>query len=146
MTAGRGIAHAETTPNANRGRLDGVQLWVALPDADRRVAPAFQSVAEVPRLEMSGGVAQVFAGALGEVASPAQRFSPLVGADVEVRRGEAITLPLDRNFEHGVFLLGGDCELEGEAVAAKTLYYLEAGRAEMTARSRGGARLLLVGG
>ena len=31
MTAGRGIAHAEETPVNNSGRLNGVQLWAALP-------------------------------------------------------------------------------------------------------------------
>ena len=31
MTSGRGIAHAEQTPRANSGRLNGAQLWVALP-------------------------------------------------------------------------------------------------------------------
>jgi redox-sensitive bicupin YhaK (pirin superfamily) len=36
MTAGSGIAHAEQTPIRNTGRLNGVQLWVALPDAHPR--------------------------------------------------------------------------------------------------------------
>src|SRR5215510_14503145 len=40
MTAGHGIAHAEETPGANCGRLDGVQLWLALPQDKRRMAPA----------------------------------------------------------------------------------------------------------
>src|ERR1041385_5055314 len=75
MTAGRGIAHAEQTPEANRGRLDGVQLWVALPDASRHTAPSFDHVAEVPRLEMRGGAAQVFIGALGGGQSSAHHRS-----------------------------------------------------------------------
>jgi quercetin 2,3-dioxygenase len=43
MTAGRGIAHAEQTPARNADRLNGVQLWVALPDAHRDVEPSFDS-------------------------------------------------------------------------------------------------------
>src|SRR5215510_13522902 len=35
MTAGSGIAHSEETPRQNSGQLDGVQLWVALPDEQR---------------------------------------------------------------------------------------------------------------
>src|ERR1700754_3681708 len=35
MTSGGGIAHSEETPAKNSGLLNGVQLWVALPDADR---------------------------------------------------------------------------------------------------------------
>src|SRR5512133_1260840 len=63
MTAGRGIAHAEETPSQNSGRLNGVQLWVALPEAQRSMASAFVSVAQVPRIEARGGLIQVFAGA-----------------------------------------------------------------------------------
>ena len=37
MTSGGGIAHAEQTPRDNSGRLDGVQLWVALPDTQRHM-------------------------------------------------------------------------------------------------------------
>src|SRR5438552_5896789 len=54
MTAGRGIAHAEQTPESNRGRLDGVQLWNALPKVDRNTAPSFDHIAEVPRPELHG--------------------------------------------------------------------------------------------
>jgi redox-sensitive bicupin YhaK (pirin superfamily) len=35
MTSGNGIAHSEETPRDNTGRLNGVQLWTALPDAKR---------------------------------------------------------------------------------------------------------------
>ncbi|MFP5245754.1 MAG: pirin family protein, partial [Thermoanaerobaculia bacterium] len=48
MTSGRGIAHAEETPKGNSGSLNGVQLWIALPDAHRHTAPNFEHVAEVP--------------------------------------------------------------------------------------------------
>ena len=34
MTSGHAIAHAERTPTDNTGRLNGVQLWTALPDRD----------------------------------------------------------------------------------------------------------------
>jgi redox-sensitive bicupin YhaK (pirin superfamily) len=144
MTAGSGIAHAEQTPEANRGRLDGVQLWVTLPDADRHVGPSFEHVVEVPRLELRGGAAQVFIGALDDAASPARHFSEIVGADVDVR--DVVTLPLAREFEHALLLLAGDCEADGEPIAADTLYYLAPGRDEISARTRASARLLLLGG
>jgi redox-sensitive bicupin YhaK (pirin superfamily) len=140
MTAGSGIAHAEQTPGANRGRLDGVQLWIALPEADRHVAPAFEHVAEVPRLELRSGAAQVFIGALGDAASPARHFSQIVGADVDCR--DAMTLPLASEFEHALLVLAGECEADGVPLAADTLYYLAPGHAEVSVRGR----LLLVGG
>src|SRR5690606_23622100 len=41
MTSGGGIAHAEQTPDGHSGRLNGVQLWTALPDASRHRPAAF---------------------------------------------------------------------------------------------------------
>ena len=41
MTAGAGIAHSEETPPTQSGKLDGVQLWVALPETHRNMAPFF---------------------------------------------------------------------------------------------------------
>ena len=41
MTAGAGIAHAEQTPRDHSGRLNGVQLWTALPDVSRHLPAAF---------------------------------------------------------------------------------------------------------
>lgn len=146
MTAGQGIAHAEETPRRNSGRLSGVQLWVALPDAHRHEAASFQHVAEVPSLVLPGGVARVFTGELGGISCPAERFSALTGADVEVRAGEAITLPLRAEFEHGFLLLDGDCAFEAQEIEARTLYYLPPGRSAGEFRSREGARVLLLGG
>src|SRR5687768_1738697 len=62
MTSGAGIAHAEQTPQDNSGRLNGVQLWVALLDAQRQMPPGFMQVKEVPVLESPDALVRVFAG------------------------------------------------------------------------------------
>src|SRR4051812_43740256 len=69
MTSGRGIAHAEQTPRANSGRLNGAQLWVALPDASRHGAPAFAAIEQVPVAEQNEGIIRVFAGELANARS-----------------------------------------------------------------------------
>src|SRR4051812_23164276 len=55
MTSGGGIAHAEETPRKNSGLLSGVQLWIALPDANRNGEASFQHIDEVPIIEQAGG-------------------------------------------------------------------------------------------
>ena len=75
MTSGHAIAHAERTPLRNSGRLNGVQLWTALPDQHRDRAASFQHVPEAPVLELPGGMAHVFAGRCGETVSPSEHFS-----------------------------------------------------------------------
>ena len=45
MTAGSGIAHSERTPlevRQHASRVDGIQLWVALPHEHEESAPAFE--------------------------------------------------------------------------------------------------------
>jgi redox-sensitive bicupin YhaK (pirin superfamily) len=146
MTSGRGIAHAEQTPQDHTGRLQGVQLWVALPDAERERAPGFEAVAEVPRVEQPGGVLQVFAGACGDARSPAPHFSPIVGVDIALHPRGTMALPLDPSFEHALVVLDGDATIEGEVLDPGQLYYLGRHRTTIDATSRGGGRTLLIGG
>lgn len=146
MTAGAGIAHAEESPAANSGRLHGVQLWVALPDADRNVAPGFQHVPDTPLIDLPGGTVRVFAGAMRGEASAARHYSELLGADVRVGRRSTLEVPLDSRFEHGVLVLGGETFLDGVALARDTLYAAGPGRASIELRSEDGARVLLLGG
>ena len=146
MTSGRAIAHAEQTPGANSGRLNGVQLWTALPDSDRHGDPRFQHIPEVPRIEERGGIVRVFSGELGRTASAAHHFSPIVGADLEVHAGQSLTVPLRAAFEHAVLVLEGDCALDRQPLAPRILYYLGTQRTEAAFASAAGARVLLVGG
>jgi redox-sensitive bicupin YhaK (pirin superfamily) len=146
MTAGQGIAHAEQTPLANTGRLNGVQLWVALPDAHRQTDPSFQHVEEVPLVDVSGAVVRLFAGTLAGALSPARHYSPLLGADVELRPRHSASVPLDSTFEHAVLVLAGDMAVEGHELAPRMLHYLGSRRSDVRFSSRDGGRVLLIGG
>ena len=124
MTAGRGIAHAEETPNTNSGRLSGVQLWAALPDAYRHTDPSFFSAEQVPMLEMKGGIIHLFAGSFQGVTSPAPYFSDIIGMEMQVHPHQTIQIPLNPQFEHAVLLLDGDLTIKNQPVEHKLLYYL----------------------
>lgn len=146
MTSGHAIAHAERTPRDHTGKLNGVQLWTALPESRRHGAAAFQHVAAVPLVESTGGVIRVFAGEVAGARSSAEYFSPIVGAELRVHPGHELPLPLDPVFEHALLVLDGDVDLEGQALEPRLLYYLDLGRGDLAITSRSGARVLLVGG
>ncbi len=146
MTAGSGIAHAERTPDVNRGRLDGVQLWVALPDDHRNVAATFEHAAEVPQVDLGEGEAKIFAGAWAGATAPVTAFSAFVGAEIVCHPGGTLAIPLDSAFEHGLFVVSGDPEAAGRRLAPNMLYALAAGSTEIELCAREGARLLLIGG
>lgn len=146
MTAGRGIAHAEETPVNNSGKLNGVQLWAALPDKFREAVPAFTSVTQVPRLEKTGGNILAFAGTVEDITSPAPYFSEILGAEVQVHAHQALAMGLNAHFEHAVFLLEGDCAIEKQSLDPNTLYYLGGCRESLTIHSQSGCKVLLIGG
>ena len=146
MTTGRGMAHAEQTPRDHSGRLDGVQLWTALPDAHRAIAPGFAHVPSVPVVEWPSGIVQVFAGTIDRAVSPGPYYSDIVGADLQVHPGRALEVPVDPTYEHAVLVMSGASTLDGQALEERTLYYLGTGRDTVCVASSGGARLLLIGG
>jgi quercetin 2,3-dioxygenase len=147
MTAGRGIVHAETSPADHPPTLRGVQLWVALPETDRHIAPAFEHHAVLPVVRIAGLAATLIIGVLAGERSPATAYTPLVGADVVVESDGAGRLPLDPTFEHAVLVLSGDVVVAGEPVADAHLVYLGCGRRDLTlSAGRAGGRLLLLGG
>jgi redox-sensitive bicupin YhaK (pirin superfamily) len=146
MTSGGGIAHAEQTPRDHTGRLNGVQLWTALPEVHRHGAAGFVQVPEVPSIERPAGVVQVFAGSVAGVSSPAPHYSDLLGADLRVHPGHSLAVPLNPTYEHAVLVMSGDCAFDGQALGERVLYYLGTTRTEASFSSRRGCRILLIGG
>ena len=146
MTAGKGIAHAETTPVDNTGKLNGVQLWTALPEKYREIEPGFEGIQEVPVVKFQAGIAHVFAGSFNKITSPGTFYSELIGLDLALHPGRHLEMDLDPQFEHAALILNGDCKIEDRALEKQTLYYLGPGRSCLPVQSDRGCRLLLIGG
>ena len=136
MTAGRGIVHAEY---ARSGPIEGVQLWVALPEAARHIDPSFTHLAALPHLPQPQGNVVVLAGTIGSHTSGAPEHHPIVGAEI---RGRA-ELPLDTMFEHAVAPLRGEATVDGRSVDPGSLVYLGRGRSSVTVEAE---VALLLGG
>ncbi|HKR86367.1 MAG TPA: pirin family protein [Terriglobales bacterium] len=146
MTSGNGIAHAEETPLKNSGILNGVQLWVALPDAARHGPASFQHIGEVPLIDQAGGTVSVFAGSVLGYSSPARHASDVLGAEIALSAAAGLELPLDQSFEHAALLLTGDAEIDGQSIDGTGLWYLGMSRSSVEFKSRNGCRVLLIGG
>jgi len=123
-----------------------VQLWVALPEASRDVAPAFEHHDDLPVLDEHGVRVQVVMGSLAGATSVATTYSPLVGADVALDARAATTLPLVPSFEHAVLAMDGAVTVAGRAVERGSLLYLPPGLRELELSVDGPARALLIGG
>ena len=149
MTAGHGIAHSEQSPVAHPRYLHGAQLWVALPDAHRETAPAFEHHATLPGWTSDGVAATVLMGSFGGAASPGTAYSPLVGVDLDMTAGADIEVPLDPDFEYGVLSLAGTGQVDGVSLVPGSLLYLGSGRSDVALRgghAQRPSRMLLLGG
>ncbi len=146
MTAGRGIAHSEESPEDHDPWLHGVQLWLALPGAQRQVAPDFEHHAQLPAVRLGGLDATVFAGTLAGVTSPARVFSAVVGAELSAQLDARGTVPLAPHHEHVIFTAFGAAAADGTDLAPGSLLYLPPGRESVDIAARAGTRLFLLGG
>ncbi len=144
MTAGHGIAHSEEA-TGYAGELQGIQLWVAQPEATRHGPAAFEHHADLPQLDVGAGTATVLVGALDGASSPARRDTDHLGVDLDLRPG-SVTLPLDVAHEHAVVVLEGRVTVHGEPVEPGTLAYLGVGHDELDLSTGGDARAMLLGG
>ncbi len=146
MTAGAAITHAEQSPLAHPALLHGAQLWLALPDAVRHVAPAWEYHADLPTLGEPGASATVLAGQVAGVVSPATTYSPALGVDLALDPDGRVTLPLEPGFEHALLVLSGSVTVDDDVLAPGAMVYLGCARSELALTSTDGARALLLGG
>ena len=126
MTAGRGIAHTEDSAQ-DGAVMHAAQLWIALPDAEKNRAPAFQNYADLPTADAGGWRATVLAGSALGLTAPTQVYSPLVGIDFTAAAAADTVLPLQADFEYGAMVLRGQAELDGEALPTGELLYFPPG-------------------
>jgi quercetin 2,3-dioxygenase len=146
MTAGHGIAHSEQSPATHPRYLHGAQLWVALPDAARDTAPAFEHHGALPGFTSDGLTATVIMGSFGGATSPGTAHSPLVGADLDVAGGADVELPLEPDFEYALLCASGAAEAEDAPLDRGAVLYLGTGRRSVRLRAPEASRLLLLGG
>ena len=149
MTAGRGIVHSERTPPALRetgGRLFGIQIWVALPQRDEEMEPAFQHIpaTALPVIEDGGTRVRVIAGTLFGQRSPVPIRSELFYADAALQPGARIEVPAAHE-ERAVFVAAGTAVVQGESFPEGQLVVLRPGHPVVVGASAE-ARLLLLGG
>jgi redox-sensitive bicupin YhaK (pirin superfamily) len=149
MTAGSGIVHSERSPQDVRAEgptLYGMQTWLALPDGQEEIAPAFDHVPSdaLPLVEHGGASARVLMGTLWGATATTPQHSPTIYADILLEAGGAIAVDSDAD-ERAVMLVGGEAELDGQPLDLFALYVLRPGH-EARLTSASGGRLMLMGG
>ena len=148
MTAGRGIVHSErTSPELRRTgfRVDGLQLWVALPQAHEETEPEFHhhGADTLPVIDQAGIVIRVLAGTAYGLTSPVHTFSPMFYVDATIPAGCELELPREYE-ERAAYVVEGAIRCGAER--AEPGQMLVATRDEGTVHAETDARIALVGG
>lgn len=149
MTAGHGIVHSERSPSEARPQgpvLSGIQTWLALPEAQEEIDPAFEHVPAdaLPVIEGQGATARVIMGDLWGQSAPTTTYAGTIYADIALEPGGSV--PVDAAAEErAVYCALGEASLEGMTLEPQRLYILKPGIAA-TLRSERGGRVMLCGG
>lgn len=147
MTAGSGIVHSERSPKgelADNPGLFGMQTWLALPDGQEEIAPAFEAVTDLPVITAKGAKAWVIMGELWGAKAPTTTYAQTIYAEIVLEAGGSVPLDVSAD-ERAVMLVNGDARVDGAALEQYQLAVLAPGTA-MTLTSAGGARVMLLGG
>ncbi len=154
MTAGRGIVHSEM-PEQQDGLLEGFQLWINLPAANKLTTPAYQehAAAQIPTETRPGATLRVITGttAQGTTGPVVQPLTQPVYFDVALDAGAAFEEPLPTGHTAVVYVIDGSLRLADESGAEQSL-----GRDQLGVLGDGdalaldagdeGARFLLIAG
>ncbi len=115
MTAGRGLIHSEL-PEQEEGRMEGFQLWLNLPAADKMTAPGYRDIptGEIPELRLPGATVRVIAGESHGVQGAVQKAhtEPLY-LDLHLEPGIAFEQALPAGHNAFVYVYRGELEIDG---------------------------------
>jgi len=109
MNAGRGIIHNESVEALGRSRI--LQLWVALPAADRGMAPEFELVrrASAPSFQGEGVEARVYSGASNGVRASTRNRAPVTMVDIDLGPNATFTHDMPADYNGFGYVLEGEC-------------------------------------
>jgi redox-sensitive bicupin YhaK (pirin superfamily) len=117
MTAGRGITHSERFEDlrAKGGRMNGIQAWVALPDAAEETDPSFahHGAEDLPTYEGGGMWARLIAGKAFGAEAKVKTHSPMFYVHWALQAGAKAELPAEYP-ERAAYVAQGSVEVEGQ--------------------------------
>lgn len=148
MTAGRGIVHSERTPERlerDGQLLHGIQTWMALPENDQEIDPAFAHYPKdsLPVITRDGVVTTVIIGSAHGEQSPVATHAETLYLEQRLEGGASSTLPADIA-ERAVFVVDGEITVRGEVLSAGTMAVLQRGDAVLAANQP--SRVMVIGG
>lgn len=156
MTSGSGIMHEEMPRRGPSGRIDGFQLWVNLPAAQKMSQPRYQEVdaSSIPSVEHHGAKVRVVAGEFGGAKGPVTEIAaePLY-MEITLDPGAEIELPVPQGHSAVAYLFDGEGQFgldendQGDIVTAVSMAVFDDGdRLKIRASENAQARFMIMAG
>lgn len=150
MTAGTGIVHSERTPEHLREsgqRLDGIQLWVALPETKEEVPPSFihHPKTTFPSFDVDGVSVKLLLGTGFGRVSPVEVLSDMIYAEVKLKKGDRFVVPTESGREIAAYVARGSLSAEGQPINSYTMVVASPDQA-LVLHATADSIVMLVGG
>ena len=148
MTSGRGILHEELPHRGPSGRVNGFQLWVNLPAAQKMDPPRYQDVlaGDVPAIEKDGAQVRLVAGEFDGQRGPVTEIAikPLY-MDVTLAAGASFELAIPQRHAAYAYVFEGAGEFGRTQIEAVKMAVFGDGE-RIQAKTDTGVRFLLMAG
>ncbi|WP_333609269.1 pirin family protein [Arsukibacterium sp.] len=148
MVAGKGIVHSERERpevTAREHRLHGLQLWMALPEADEETELAFYHYpsAQIPAVNLDGVPVRVLIGSAYGLQSPVKTFYQNLYLEAELQPSQSLTLP--DCAERGLYIAAGQVSLQHSLINAHQLVVLTDTK-QVVIKAQQPTHIALIGG
>lgn len=149
MTAGRGIVHSERTPEPQHttgSKVNGIQLWVALPEKDEESEPSFSHHPSetLPEFKINNIQFKLLLGTAFGEKSPVPIHSDFFYAEARFPKSEIFNF-ISENKETAVYVAEGRVLVDGKEVEQYSMVVAKSGE-DLDIVALEDSRLMLLGG
>ena len=155
MTTGSGLIHSELVTEKFKksgGIMQGLQIWVNLPQKDKKVKPWYQHIKKnnIPAIKENDNIEiKVLVGKVKGTKSAVQTYSPVSIFDVQFSNPNQINLDVSKNQIAMVYVIDGELQFVDEnkiATKGQMIYFDQsADEINLTSISFNGSYLVLAG-
>ncbi len=149
MVAGKGITHSEREEDEalkSPRHLDGLQLWLALPERDEEMDPAFfhYDAGEIPAFNEGGVAIRVMMGQAYGLKSPVKTYADTLYVEGKLKSGQTVQAPMSVD-ERAVYVCSGALDVDGERLEQYQMAVLNP-KAHVQLRALSDAHFVIIGG
>ena len=148
MVAGKGITHSERERPEVKNvphTLHGLQLWLALPEEDEEIEPAFYhyTSASIPSVTVEGVPLRVLMGTAYGFTSPVKTYAETLYVEAHMQIGQSLTLANAE--ERAIYVAKGSLKIKDTVIPEFSMVILAAAD-DVVVDATADSRIALIGG